>query len=121
MLEPIEIEIIHAQQSFEIAVGPNSVQIEIDDDRVLNIFKKHKKVRYRIIPLGLFFPASIKNNTEQIFLSCRELNNVKKSLIDNKTYKKIINWEEIRGQHLWINATLEEQAPLLSVYDHNIK
>ena len=38
MPEPMEIVIIRAQQSFEIAGGLNPVQIEIDDDRVLNIF-----------------------------------------------------------------------------------
>ena len=40
MPEPIETVIICAQQSFKIAGGLNQVQIEIDDDRILNIFKK---------------------------------------------------------------------------------
>ena len=40
MPEPTETVIICAQQSFEITGGLNTVQIEIDDDRVLNIFKK---------------------------------------------------------------------------------
>ena len=51
---------------------------------ILNIFKKYKNVRYRLAPLGLLFPASIKNNTEQIFITSRELNDVKKSLINSK-------------------------------------
>ena len=38
MPEPIETVIIRAQQSFETAGRLNPVQIEIDDDRVLNIF-----------------------------------------------------------------------------------
>ena len=42
MPEPIEPVIICAQQSFEITGGLNPVQIEINDDRVLNIFKKDK-------------------------------------------------------------------------------
>ena len=42
MPEPIETVIICVQQSFEIAGGLNPVQIEIDDDRVLNIFKNIK-------------------------------------------------------------------------------
>ena len=41
MAEPIETVIIRAQQNFEIAGGLNPVQIEIEDNRVLNIFKKH--------------------------------------------------------------------------------
>ena len=55
MPESIETVIICAQQSFEIAGGLDPVQIEIDDDRVLKIFKKYKNVRYRLTPLGLFF------------------------------------------------------------------
>ena len=64
----------------------------------------------------------MKNNTFYIIqyykiITCRELNDVKKALINSKTYgllgiidfKKINNWEEIKGQLIWINATLEEQ------------
>ena len=66
------------------------------------------------------FPGSIKDNTEQIFVTSRELNDVRKSLINSKIYrllgiidlKKINNWEEIKGQSLWINATLEEQKEI---------
>ena len=35
-------ESIEAQQNFDIAGGLNPVLIEIEDDRVLNLFKKHK-------------------------------------------------------------------------------
>ena len=62
MAEPIETLLIRAQQSFEIAGGLNPVQIEIDDDKILNILKKYKNVRHRLTPLGLLFPASIKND-----------------------------------------------------------
>ena len=77
MPEPIETIIIKVQQSFEIAGGLNPVQIEIEDDRLLNMLKKYKNVIYRLTPLGILFPASIKNETEQIFIICRELNDIK--------------------------------------------
>ena len=120
MAEPIETVLIRTQQSFEIASGLNPVQTKIDDDRILNIFKKYKNLRYRLTPLGLLFPASIKNDTEQIFITSRELNDVKKSLKNSKIYgllgiidlKKINDWEEVKGQSLWINAKLEEQKEI---------
>ena len=67
--------------------------------------------------LGILFQASIKNKTEQVFLAGRELNDVKKTLTNSKIsgllgifdFKKINNWEDIKGQSIWINATLEEQ------------
>ena len=40
MAEPIETVIVRAQQNFEIGGGRNPEQIEIEDDRVLNILKK---------------------------------------------------------------------------------
>ena len=79
MAEPIVKVIIWAQQSFEIAGGLNLVQITVEDDRVLNIFKKYENVLNRLTPLGILFPVSVKNNTEQIFLTSRELNDIKKN------------------------------------------
>ena len=78
--------IIQAQQNFEIAGGLNPVQIEIEDDRVLNILKKYKNVIYKLTPLETLFSASIKNNTEQIFITSWELNDIKKALIICKIY-----------------------------------
>ena len=106
MQEPVETVLIHAQQSFEIAGGLNPVQIELEDDRVLNLLKKHKNPTYKLTPLGILFPASLTNDTRQIFITCRELNDVKKALINGKIYgllgiidlKQINDWEEIKGQ-----------------------
>ena len=50
------------------------------------MLKRYKNAVYRLTPLGILFPASVKNDTEQIFITCRELNNVKKALINSKIY-----------------------------------
>ena len=63
MPEPIETIIIRAQQDFDVVGGLNPIQIEIKDDRVTNILKKYKNVVYKIIPLGVLFPASVTNDT----------------------------------------------------------
>ena len=55
MAQPIETIIVRAQQNFEIAGGLNPVQIEIEDDRVINILKKYKNVMFKVTPLGLLF------------------------------------------------------------------
>ena len=120
MAELVETIVIRAQQNFDIAGGLNPVQIEIEDDRVLNLLKKYKNVMYWHTPLRILFPASVKNDNEEIFITCRELNDVKKCLIDGKIFwivgdnwlKKINNWKERKGQSLWINATPEEQKEI---------
>ena len=108
MLEPIEIVIVRAQQNFEVAGGLNSVQIETEDDRVLNMLNKHKNVIFKLTTIGILFSASIQNDTRQVLITCRELNDVKQILINGKIYgllgtidlKKINNWEEIKSQSI---------------------
>ena len=105
MPEPVEMVIICAQQIFEIVGGLNPIQ-KIKDDRVLNMLKKYKNATYKLTPLGILFPASIKDDTEQVFITCRNLNKVKKALINSKIYdlieiidiKEIKNWKEIKDQ-----------------------
>ena len=84
------------------------------------MLKKHKNVIYKLTPLGILFQASIKNNTEQIFITCKKSNDIKKALINSKIYgligiidlKKNNDWDEIKGKSIWINATLEEQKEI---------
>ena len=71
--------IIRAQQKFEIAGGLNPIQIEIEDDRIMNMLKKHKNAVYKLTLLETLFQESIKNNTGQVFITCRELNDIKKN------------------------------------------
>ena len=80
MQEPVETIIAPAQQNFEVVGGLNPIEIEIEDDRILNALKKYKSVVDKITSLGLLFPASIKNDFQQIFVTCRELNDVKQAL-----------------------------------------
>ena len=102
MAQPIETIIIRAQQNFDIAGGLNPIQIKIEDDRILNVLKMYKNVLYKITPLGLLFPASIKNDTKQIFITSKELNGLKKSPLNGNVYdlisvidlNKISNWKK---------------------------
>ena len=86
MEEPIESVIIRTQQNLEIVGGVNPIQIEVEDDGVVNMLKNHINIMYKLTPLGILFLPSIKNNTKQVFIACRELNDVKKALINSKIY-----------------------------------
>ena len=68
MTEPIESVIVRGQQEFELHDVLNSVEIEINDDRITKLLKKHKNVYYKLTPINLFFPSLITNNTRQILL-----------------------------------------------------
>ena len=77
MQEPIKTIIIRALQNFDIDGELTSIEIEIKDNRITNLFKKYKNVVYKITPLGILFPASIINNTNQIFILDKNLSGVK--------------------------------------------
>ena len=117
MSEPIESVIIRAQQNFDVVGGLNPIQIEIKDDTVINILKKYKNVVYKIIPLGLLFPATIKNDTRQIFVLAKKLHGVKESTLNYKTFNilasidlnKIENWKDVKGQSIWTNIQFKSQ------------
>ena len=87
MRQPIGAIIICAQQNFEIIGGLNPVKIEIEDDRIINSLKKHRNVINKLTLLGILLPESKKSNTKQVFITCRELNDVKKALINSKIYE----------------------------------
>ena len=66
------------------------------------------------------FPASIKSEAKQIFVTRKELNGVKKSILNGKVHglvsiidlDKISNWNEIRGQSIWIRVAFKDQEEI---------
>ena len=60
----------------------------------------------------MLFPASIKNDTNLIFINANNLNGVRKAILNFKTYNilaeidvsKILNWEKIKEQSIWVNV-----------------
>ena len=120
MPEPIETIIIRAQQNFDIDGGLNTIEIEIKDNRITNILKKYKNATYKIIPLRLLFPASVTNDTSQIFVLGKNLNGVKKSILNQKIFdilavidlNKINNWNDIKGQSIWTNTAFKDHREI---------
>ena len=84
MSEPIETVIIRTQQDFDVDGGLNPIQVEIKDNNIINLLKKYKNVVYKITPIGLLFPASLTNDTTQVFVLGKNLSGVKKSILNEK-------------------------------------
>ena len=85
-----------------------------------NILKIYKNVVYKITPLGILFPASLTNDTTQIFVFGKNLSGVKQAILNNKLLdilgavdlNKINNWKEIKGQSLWTNAPFKDHKDI---------
>ena len=86
MNDPIEAVIIRGQQKLDLYDVLNPIQTQINNGTILNTFKKNKNVYYRLTPIGILFPSSAKNDTNQIFVTYRMLNNTKVPLINRKIY-----------------------------------
>ena len=93
------------------------MQIEIEDDRIINTFKKYKNAIYKITPLGLLFPATFTNDTNLIFLTAKELNCVKKkNTLNNKAYNllaniylnRMNNLSEVNVQYVWTSVAFKD-------------
>ena len=92
----------------------------MNDDRVSNVLKKYKNVYYKLTPLGILLPSSVTNNQKKIFVTCRELNDAKKSLINGKIcsviaiiyLQKINSWGNIKEKSLWVNVTFNNQEEI---------
>ena len=120
MQKPTETIIIRAQQNVDIDGGLNPIEIEIKGDRITNLLKKYKNVVYKITPLEIIFPASITNDTNQIFILDKNLSGVKKSILSKKIFdilaivdlKKINNWNDIKGQSVWTNAAFKDHKEI---------
>ena len=120
MPEPTETVIIRAQQYFEVGGGLNPIQIQISNNTVLNLLKIYKNVAYKIIPTGILFPATVTNDTNFIFVTANNLSGVKKGILNYKTYNilaeidtsKIKNWNEIKGQSIWVNFQFKDQKEI---------
>lgn len=117
LMDPLETLMIKGQQNFELHDQINPIQATIDDDRIVNTLKKDTGIYHKFTPIGILFPASVNNNTEQIFVTCRELNNAKPAhsngnlvnLLGVINLNKINNWKYIKDKSLWINVNFDRQ------------
>ena len=116
MQGPLDSLFVRDHQDFDLYEQLNPLEIKIMDDTVINKLNKYKQIKYRFTPLGLLFPASIQNDTNQIFLTCQELNKAKTALTNGKivsilgviNLNKINEWNKIKGKSIWINANFED-------------
>ena len=74
-------------------------------------FKNLKKARnsyYKLTPIGLLFSSSAQNDTKQIFVTCRELNDAKVAHINGKISNilGIINLNKIENSRYFKGKSL---------------
>ena len=85
----LDFVIIRGQQVFEEGREINLMEIEIEDNRIQNLFDSYKNNKIRFRPIRLLLANSIVNDTEKIFLQTTGLKSAKYALL-NEEYKKLL-------------------------------
>ena len=75
---------IQGQQNFEDNAEINPIEVNIENDKIQNMFKKCKKNPVKFTLKGLLFSSAIKNDTEKIFVTTSGLIDGKYNLINRK-------------------------------------
>ena len=116
-METVKAVIIHGQQDFELHDQLNPTEIKIDNGQIINLLKKYKSALYQFtLDIGLLFLLSVTNDTNRIFVTCRDLDMAKIPLRNGKilnilaviNINMINNWVKIKGKSVWINANFEK-------------
>ena len=76
----------------------------------------YKGLKFEIRLINVLFSSSRKNDTQNVFITCQNLDSSKKALINNKIYgilgiinlREIKKWEEIKGKSLYVNAKIDD-------------
>ena len=113
--EPLENLFLRRQQVFELYEQLNPIELKLNDDSFINKMKKYKNITYKFKPLGLLFPGTIINDTNQIFLTCRELSKAKTASINGNTVNilgvinldQIKDWEKVTEETVWVNVNFK--------------
>ena len=116
MREILDTIMIKALQKFENYTVLNPIDIDIRSNYMTEQIDDFKYCVYQVMIKNLLFSANIVNNTQQIFVTCYNLDSAKKALINGKLYSilgiinlsEIKNWEEVKGKSIYVNAKFDD-------------
>ena len=112
MVEIVDTLLVKALQSYDKYLTLNPIDLSFRSNYLNDKFIDYKGYTYRLTLKNILFSANITNETQNIFVTCHNLNSEKKALINAKTYSilgiinldEIKNWTTIKGESLYVNA-----------------
>ena len=113
----VDFVIIRGQQSFDEEKETYPIEINIENDKIQNMFDKFSKNIERFSLEGILFSGPVINNTEKIFLQTTSISDAKyglvnddfKQVIDMINLKEIEKWDEIITSSRWENTNFQSQ------------
>ena len=116
MKEILDTIMVKALQKFENYTILNPLDIDIRSNYMTEKIEEFKYSVYQVMLKNILFSANIVNNTQQIFITCYNLDSAKKALSNGKLYSilgiinlsEIKNWEEVKGKSIYVNAKFDD-------------
>ena len=116
MVDIVETLLIKALQSYDKYTILNSLEVNLRSNYLNQKINDYKSFVYEVMLKNILFSSSIKNETQNIFITCQNLNSAKKALINGKIYsllgivnlQEIKNWKSIKGNSVYVNAKFDD-------------
>ena len=116
MSEAVETLLIKALQNYDRYTILNPFEVNLRSNYLHQKINEYKGFVYEVILKNALFSPSIKNETQNIFVTCQNLNSSKKALINRKIYgllgiinlREIKNWDTIKGNSIYVNVKFDD-------------
>ena len=116
MVEVIDTIIIKALQNYDKYSTLNPLEINLNSNYLSKMIYDHKGFTFEVRLINVLFSSSITNDTQNVFITCQNLNSSKKALINNKIYgilgiinlNEIKKWGEMKSKSLYVNAKIDD-------------
>ena len=115
MVEVLDTLFVKALQSYDKYTILNPLDIDIRSNYLTDKINEYKGLIYEVCIRNILFSFAIKNETQNIFLTSRNLNSAKKALINGKIFsllgivnlEEIKNWSQIKGKSIYVSAKFD--------------
>ena len=116
IVEVLDTLLVKALQSYDKYTILNPLDIDIRSNYLTDKINEYKDFTYQVCIRNILFSSAIKNETQNIFLTCHNLNSAKKVLISGKIYSllgivnlaEIKNWSQIKGRSIYVSAKFDD-------------
>ena len=116
MVEVLDTLLAKSLQSYDKYTILNPLDIDIRSNYLTDKINEYKGSIYEVCIRNILFGSAIKNETQNIFLTCHNLNIAKNALINGKIYSllgivnlaEIQNWSQIKGNSIYVSGKFDD-------------
>ena len=120
MVEILDTIMIKALQSYDKYTVLNPLDVDIRSNYMTEKINNYKGYIYEVCIRNLLLSVGIKSDTQQIFVTCYNLDTAKKALINGKIYSilgiinlaDVKNWEEVKGKSIYASLKFDDIASI---------